>query len=319
MNAYPEKQHYTADDLAAIIAILRDPDNGCPWDKVQTHRSIRMNFLEEAYEAVDAIDLDDPELLCEELGDVLMQVVFHAQIEREAGHFTFAEVCDGVCRKLLDRHPHIFRGDESIKDWDSLKNKEKGRLTLADDLESVPGALPALMRARKLQKRAAGHGVGSQTPRQAENALHAAEAARAAAETADQSRAKMEADMTALKQLHQAAQAGETQAREALAKAQAELKAQREKPVEVAVEVDQDALQEARREAETRMQAKVDKAAEAQKKAEEQRKKAEEELAAVRQQLEAANMREYLEKQDQRSMIPQKIIMHGSVVMEQMM
>lgn len=155
MNAYPEKQHYTADDLAAIIAILRDPDNGCPWDKVQTHRSIRMNFLEEAYEAVDAIDLDDPELLCEELGDVLMQVAFHAQIEREAGHFTFAEVCDGVCRKLLDRHPHIFRGDESIKDWDSLKNKEKGRLTLADDLESVPRALPALMRAAKLQKRAA--------------------------------------------------------------------------------------------------------------------------------------------------------------------
>lgn len=125
-----------------------------------------------------------------------------------------------------------------------------------------------------------------------DEALHAAEAARAAAETADQSRAKMEADMTALKQLHQAAQAGETQAREALAKAQAELKALREKPVEVAVEVDQDALQEARREAETRMQAKVDKAAEAQKKAEEQRKKAEEELAAIRQQLEAAQQAE---------------------------
>ena len=125
-----------------------------------------------------------------------------------------------------------------------------------------------------------------------DEALHAAEAARAAAETADQSRAKMEADMTALKQLHQAAQAGETQAREALAKAQAELKALREKPVEVAVEVDQGALQEARREAETRMQAKVDKAAEAQKKAEEQRKKAEEELAAVRQQLEAARQTE---------------------------
>ena len=125
-----------------------------------------------------------------------------------------------------------------------------------------------------------------------DEALHAAEAARAAAETADQSRAKMEADMTALKQLHQAAQAGETQAREALAKAQAELKALREKPVEVAVEVDQKALQEARREAETRMQAKVDKAAEAQKKAEEQRKKAEEELAAIRQQLEAAQQAE---------------------------
>ena len=159
MNAYPEKEQYTADDLAAIIAILRDPDNGCPWDKVQTHTSIRMNFLEEAYEAVDAIDVDDPELLCEELGDVMMQVVFHAQIEREAGHFTFDEVCDGVCRKLIDRHPHIFGGDESIKDWDSLKNKEKGRVTMADDLESVPKALPALMRAAKLQKRAARYGA----------------------------------------------------------------------------------------------------------------------------------------------------------------
>lgn len=160
MNAYPEKQQYTADDLAAIIAILRDHENGCPWDKVQNHTSIRMNFLEEAYEAVDAIDLDDPELMCEELGDVLMQVVFHAQIEREAGHFTFAEVCDGVCRKLIERHPHIFGGDESIKDWDSLKNKEKGRLTLTDELESVPKVLPALMRAAKLQKRAARYGVG---------------------------------------------------------------------------------------------------------------------------------------------------------------
>ena len=187
MNAYPEKQQYTADDLAAIIAILRDPENGCPWDKVQTHTSIRMNFLEEAYEAVDAIDLDDPELMCEELGDVLMQVVFHAQIEREAGHFTFAEVCDGVCRKLIERHPHIFGGDESIKDWDSLKNKEKGRLTLTDELESVPKVLPALMRAAKLQKRAARYGV--ETPADAAAIAKAAgtvEAARdkAAAEQA---------------------------------------------------------------------------------------------------------------------------------------
>src|SRR5699024_5018694 len=92
MIAYPTKPQYTADDLAAIIAILRDPQNGCPWDKVQTHASIRMNFLEEAYEAVDAIDLDDPHLLCEELGDVLMQVVFHAQIEAEAGRFTWQQV-----------------------------------------------------------------------------------------------------------------------------------------------------------------------------------------------------------------------------------
>lgn len=159
MKVFPEKEIYTADDLTAIIALLRDPENGCPWDKVQTHQSIRMNFLEEAYEAVDAIDLQDPELLCEELGDVLMQVVFHTQIEQEAGHFTWQQVCDGVCRKLIERHPHIFGGDTSIKDWDALKNKEKGRLTLQDDLSSVPNALPALMRAGKLQKRAARYGV----------------------------------------------------------------------------------------------------------------------------------------------------------------
>lgn len=159
MNAYPDKELYTADDLVAIIALLRDPEKGCPWDKVQTHQSIRMNFLEEAYEAVDAIDLEDSHLLCEELGDVMMQVAFHTQIEQEAGHFTWQQVCDGVCRKLIERHPHIFGGDTSIKDWDALKNKEKGRLTLQDDLASVPQALPALMRAAKLQKRAARYGV----------------------------------------------------------------------------------------------------------------------------------------------------------------
>ena len=159
MNAYPDKELYTADDLVAIIALLRDPEKGCPWDKVQTHQSIRMNFLEEAYEAVDAIDLEDSHLLCEELGDVMMQVAFHAQIEQEAGHFTWQQVCDGVCRNLIERHPHIFGGDTSIKDWDALKNKEKGRLTLQDDLASVPQALPALMRAAKLQKRAARYGV----------------------------------------------------------------------------------------------------------------------------------------------------------------
>lgn len=180
MNAYPEKELYTADDLVAIIALLRDPENGCPWDKVQTHQSIRMNFLEEAYEAVDAIDLEDPHLLCEELGDVMMQVAFHARIEQEAGHFTWQQVCDGVCRKLIARHPHIFGGDTSIKDWDALKNKEKGRLTLQDDLASVPQALPALMRAAKLQKRAARYGV--QTPAQAAVVAQSAQAAETAAD-----------------------------------------------------------------------------------------------------------------------------------------
>ena len=106
MNAYPEKQHYTADDLTAIIAILRDPDNGCPWDKVQTHRSIRMNFLEEAYEAVDAIDLDDPELLCEELGDVLFVAVKAA---RFAG-VDPEDALNAACEKFIRRYAAVEQG-----------------------------------------------------------------------------------------------------------------------------------------------------------------------------------------------------------------
>ena len=180
MTEYPQKVQYTADDLVAIIAILRDPENGCPWDKVQTHESIRMNFLEEAYEAVDAIDLQDPELLCEELGDVLMQVVFHARIEEESGRGGWAQICDGVCRKLIWRHPHIFgaqSGAEGINDWDALKNMEKGRTTMAADLASVPHALPALMRAAKLQKRAAKHGTETKAPAPEELAQLAQKAA----------------------------------------------------------------------------------------------------------------------------------------------
>lgn len=157
MIEYQRKNHYDADDLVEIIKILRNPESGCPWDRVQTHTSIRMNFLEEAYEAVDALDCDDPVLMCEELGDVLMQVVFHTCIETERDRFEWQDVCDGVCRKLIFRHPNIFGSQpetEGINDWDALKNKEKGRTTLAQDLDSVPKAMPALMRAAKLQKRA---------------------------------------------------------------------------------------------------------------------------------------------------------------------
>ncbi len=193
MYDYPCKAQYGIDDLVAIIRLLRDPANGCPWDRVQTHASIRMNFLEEAYEAVDAIDLDEPALLCEELGDVLMQVVFHARIEEEQGHFTFGAVCDGVCRKLLDRHPNIFAGNtekQGINDWDVLKNMEKGRNDLPSDLASVPKALPALMRAGKLQKRAARYGAvpgnetAARTLQSAAAQLQAAPAGSAQAEDA---------------------------------------------------------------------------------------------------------------------------------------
>ena len=169
---------YTAEQLLEVIRILRDPENGCPWDKVQTHASIRKNFLEETCEVLEAIDADDPDMMREELGDVLMQVAFHAAIEEERGRFTFEDVCREVCEKLVFRHPNIFASSAAenagINGWDALKNKEKGRTTLADELATVPATLPALMRAQKLQKRAAGRGLGQQEPDAAQQQLQAA-------------------------------------------------------------------------------------------------------------------------------------------------
>ena len=163
MVDFNEKAHYGYEDLLEIIRILRS-EQGCPWDKVQTHQSIRRGLLEEAYEAAEAIDLDDPALLREELGDVLMQVVFHADIEKDAGRFTMDDVCDGVVRKLLYRHPHVF-GDACedtpegvLLRWDQLKRTEKGQATTADAMDSVARSLPGLWRAEKLQSKAAKDG-----------------------------------------------------------------------------------------------------------------------------------------------------------------
>ena len=140
MINFVRKARYDYADLLEIIRLLRSED-GCPWDKVQTHRSIRRGLLEEAYEAAEAIDNDDSVLLREELGDVLMQVVFHADIESDAGRFTMDDVCDGVVKKLLFRHPHVF-GDgredspESVLvSWDKLKRQEKGQKTVADSMD----------------------------------------------------------------------------------------------------------------------------------------------------------------------------------------
>ena len=181
MQDWPEREHYTAEDLVQIIRILRDPVSGCPWDKVQTHASIRKNFLEETCEALEALDADDPAMIREELGDVLMQVVFHAVMEEERGRLDFEQVCREVCEKLVFRHPNIFASSAAenagINSWEALKNKEKGRKTLADELDTVPATLPALMRAQKLQKRAAAHGVGPADSAAAAAALKAAEAA----------------------------------------------------------------------------------------------------------------------------------------------
>ena len=169
INMLRQKEKFTTEQLNQILDILRSPE-GCPWDREQTHKSIRNDMLEETYEAVDAIDLDDNEALCEELGDMLLQVVFHSTIAKEQGDFTYEDVVDGVCRKLILRHPHVF-GDTSAENseqvldmWDKIKRQEKHQETVSDTLKSVPAAFPALMRAAKVQKRAIKAGYSLSNP-----------------------------------------------------------------------------------------------------------------------------------------------------------
>lgn len=157
------KEEYTIDDLLNIMEILRSP-KGCLWDREQNHQSIKMNFIEETYEAVEAINKADAEMLKEELGDVLLQIVFHAQMEKEEGRFDFADVADGICKKLIERHPHIFSDtkvsntDEVLSNWDEIKRQTKQQKSTAEAMEAVPRELPALMRSTKIQKRAAKQG-----------------------------------------------------------------------------------------------------------------------------------------------------------------
>lgn len=149
------KESYDLRDFVALITFLRSPD-GCPWDQVQTHESIRRNFLEETYEACEAIDVGDTAHLKEELGDVLMQVLFHTDIERAAGHFDIDDVADAACKKLVYRHPHVFRRDEpDAPDWDTIKQRERAQTTTAEAMDSVARSLPALWRCEKIQAKAA--------------------------------------------------------------------------------------------------------------------------------------------------------------------
>ena len=149
------KESYDLRDFVALITFLRSPD-GCPWDQVQTHESIRRNFLEETYEVCEAIDAGDTAHLKEELGDVLMQVLFHTDIEREAGHFDIDDVSDAACKKLIYRHPHVFRRDEpDVPDWDTIKQRERAQTTTAEAMDSVARSLPALWRCEKIQAKAA--------------------------------------------------------------------------------------------------------------------------------------------------------------------
>ncbi len=160
MVDFKQKNSYDMQDLIDIMRILREP-GGCPWDAEQTHESIKKNLIEETYEVIEAINKNDNELLCEELGDLLMQVVFHAQMEKEDGAFEFNDVTDGICKKLIERHPHVFGQvsisgvDDVLTNWDAIKRKTKGQKTTTQSMNSVPRELPALMRATKLQKKAA--------------------------------------------------------------------------------------------------------------------------------------------------------------------
>lgn len=149
------KESYDLRDFVALVSYLRSP-RGCPWDQVQTHESIRRNFLEETYEACEAIDAGDLVHMREELGDVLMQVLFHTDIEREAGHFDIDDVADAACKKLVYRHPHVFRRDEpDASDWDTMKQRERAQTTTAEAMDSVARSLPALWRCDKIQAKAA--------------------------------------------------------------------------------------------------------------------------------------------------------------------
>lgn len=159
MINFIRKEKYGFYDLVELTKVLRS-ENGCPWDREQTHKSIRMNFIEETFEACEAIDNENTELLLEELGDVLAQVVFHAELESEIGSFDIDDVADGVCKKFILRHPHVF-GDVTaetsaavLKNWDDIKRKEKSQKTHFSAMDSVARSLPSLMRAEKLQSKA---------------------------------------------------------------------------------------------------------------------------------------------------------------------
>ena len=159
MVDFQYKDSYDVNDLVEIVRILRSP-GGCPWDAEQTYESIRRDFLEESYEVAEAIDEGSTEHLKEELGDVLLQVALHTRIEEEQGTFNLDDVADGVCKKLIYRHPHVF-GDVSVSgtgevltNWEALKRKEKHQATHTDALNSVARSLPALWRAEKVQKKA---------------------------------------------------------------------------------------------------------------------------------------------------------------------
>jgi MazG family protein len=156
-------RYYTFEQLRNIMARLRAPD-GCPWDREQTHQSIKDCLIEEAYEFLEAIEHDDPHHMREELGDLLLQVVFHAQMGAEAGRFDLDQVIHELADKLVRRHPHVFGttavtgSDEVVVNWEAIKNAEVGKEDRKSRMDGIPTTFPALTRAKKLQVRAAKDG-----------------------------------------------------------------------------------------------------------------------------------------------------------------
>lgn len=154
------KDNYDINDFLRLVTVLRSP-GGCPWDRKQTHESIKKNFIEETYEAVEAINKADSEGLKEELGDVLLQVAMHSEMESKKGSFDFNDVVNDICKKLVVRHPHVFgdaaaqSSDEALQNWDQVKLKTKGMKKQGEAMIKVPREFPALMRAQKVQEKAA--------------------------------------------------------------------------------------------------------------------------------------------------------------------
>ena len=152
-NDFAKKEDFTFEDFRALVRFLRSPE-GCSWDREQTHKSLRNNFVEEAYEVCEGIDFDDSDLLCEELGDVLLQVLFHAGIAEDEGAFSTEDVINGVAKKMVRRHPHLFSPEQKTSDtWEELKRKEKKEKGLKDSLLRISKSLPALKRAEKIAKK----------------------------------------------------------------------------------------------------------------------------------------------------------------------
>ncbi len=149
---FARKEHFTFEEFRELVRLLRSPE-GCAWDREQTHKSLRNNFVEEAYEVCEGIDKEDDILLCEELGDVLLQVLFHAGIAEDRGAFTTEDVICGVAKKMVRRHPHIFEENAVKEDWETIKQKEKNENSLGDSLLRISGALPSLKRAEKIAKK----------------------------------------------------------------------------------------------------------------------------------------------------------------------